>query len=79
MANNSSNSSTWANNSTVGNGDIYGLPLKITFGFISVTSIVPNILFLLALLLSSDEMRRRCHNILLYNLMITDALAGMYI
>ena len=55
MANNSSNSSTWANNSTVGNGDIYGLPLKITFGFISVTSIVPNILFLLALLLSSDE------------------------
>ena len=67
------------NSSTVENGDVHGLPLKIAFGFISVTSIVPNILFLLAMLLSSDETRGRRHNILLYNLMITDALAGICI
>lgn len=76
-----SSSNVSASNSTiVQNGETYSLALRITFVFISVTSVVPNLLYLMAMVLNSGGgIKRGYHNILLYNLMITDALAGIAI
>lgn len=57
------------------NVDGYDTVMKI-FCFISMGSVVPNVLFLIAMLLNYSRMRGGNHNILLYNMMISDTLAG---
>lgn len=50
--------------------------MKVIFSIISVGSIVPNGLFLIAMLINYKKIRRGHHNILLYNIMLSDMLAG---
>lgn len=57
------------------NEDNYDSVMKAIFCIISIASIVPNMLFLIAMLLNYSRMRGGYHNILLYN-MISDTLAG---
>jgi hypothetical protein len=58
------------------NEDNYDSVMKAIFCIISIASIVPNMLFLIAMLLNYSRMRGGYHNILLYNMMISDTLAG---
>lgn len=50
--------------------------MKVIFSIISVGSIVPNGLFLIAMLINYNKIRGGYHNILLYNIMVSDTLAG---
>ena len=50
--------------------------MKVIFSIISVGSIVPNSLFLMAMLINNRTIRGGYHNILLYNIMVSDTLAG---
>jgi hypothetical protein len=54
----------------------YSDAMKAIFSIISFGSIVPNLLFLIAMLLNYNRMRSGYHNVLLYNMMISDMLAG---
>ena len=54
----------------------YSDVMKVIFSLISIGSIIPNLLFLIAMLLNYSRMRSGYHNILLYNMMISDMLAG---
>ncbi|XP_028404761.1 galanin receptor type 2-like [Dendronephthya gigantea] len=53
--------------------------MRAICAIISIGSIVPNVLFLMAMLCKYSRIRAGHHNILLYNLIISDILAGMAI
>ena len=55
----------------------YSDVMKAIFSIISLGSIAQNMLFLIAMLLNFSRMRSGYHNILLYNMMISDMLAGI--
>ena len=65
-----------AGNVSAQNDGDYGSVMKVIFTLISIGSIVPNVLFFIAILLNYSKMRGGHHNILLYNMMISDTLAG---
>lgn len=50
--------------------------MRAIFAVISFGSIVPNVLFLIAMLYNYSRIRVGHHNILLYNLIVSDILAG---
>lgn len=50
--------------------------IKAVFCIISISSIIPNVLFLSAMLFNDSKLRGGYPNILLYSMMISDALAG---
>ena len=68
--------STYTRNISTKNAESYDMVMKVIFSMIGIGSILPNALFLMAMLHSCSRIRGGYHNILLYNMMISDAFAG---